>query len=167
MLPRVLKNFNVFVEGQGYAGRVSEFEPPTIKIKTDNYRGGGMDGEKAVDMGMDLLTAKMTFTEFMPFVMKRVALSHTELTRVQLRGAIRRNNEDAVAVVVDLHGSFDESSMSKWKSGDRADHEVTMNVGYYKVTIGGDRIYEIDVDNCIRIIGDTDVLESIRVAIGI
>ncbi|MBH0619655.1 phage major tail tube protein, partial [Salmonella enterica] len=38
MLPRVLKNFNVFVEGIGYAGRAKECEPPEVEVSTDDYR---------------------------------------------------------------------------------------------------------------------------------
>lgn len=167
MLPRVLKNFNAFVEGIGYAGRIKECEPPEVEVSTDDYRGGGMDGKKKIDMGTEAMSCKMTFGEYIPEVLKRTALSDTEGTRVILKGAIRRNAEDAVSVVIEVHGSFDKATLNSWKSGEAADYEAEMNVGYYKLTIGGDRIWEIDVDNCVRVVGDNDVLASIRAAIGI
>lgn len=166
MLPRVLKNMNIFVEGIGYAGRIKECEPPEVKVKLEKYRAGGMDGEKEIDMGTESMKAKMQFAEYIPEVLTRTALSDTEGTRVTMRGAIRRNAEDAIAVVIELHGSFDSATLGKWKSGEAADHEVEMSVGYYKATIDGKRIFEIDVDNCVRFVGDTDVLATIRAAIG-
>ena len=167
MLPRVLKNFNVFVEGIGYAGRIKECELPEVSVKTDDYRAGGMDGEKKIDMGTEAMSSKLTFAEYIAEVLLRTALSDTEATRVTLRGAIRRNAEDAVSVVVEMHGSFDKATMGSWKSGEIADYEVEMNVSYYKLQIDGKRMFEIDVDNCIRIVGDNDVMDSIRAAIGI
>lgn len=167
MLPRVLKNFNVFVEGVGYAGRVAEIELPAFKVKGEEIRNGGMEAPKSIDMGIELLTAKLTFDEYLPELMTRVGLGDTEGTRVQFRGAIQRNNEDAIPVVVDMHGSFDEEEMGSWKSGDKAQNQITMNLGYYKLMIDGNRIREIDVDNLIRYVGDTDVMESIRAAIGV
>ena len=42
MLPKILKNFNVFVDGLGYAGRVEEITLPKLTIKTEEYQGAGM-----------------------------------------------------------------------------------------------------------------------------
>ena len=40
--PRVLKGFNLFVDGRGYAGKVEELELPKLTIKTEEFRSGGM-----------------------------------------------------------------------------------------------------------------------------
>lgn len=167
MLPRVLKNFNAFVEGIGYAGRVAEIEPPSFKVKGEEIRNGGMDGAKSVDMGIELLTAKLTFDEYLPEIMKAVGTGDTEGSRVQFRGAIQRNAEDAIPVVIEMHGSFDEEELGTWKSGDKPQLSITVNLGYYKLTIDGDLIREIDVDNCVRNTGGIDRMASIRAAIGI
>jgi len=46
MLPKILKNFNVFVDGRGYAGKIDEITLPKLTIKTEEYRAGGMGMEK-------------------------------------------------------------------------------------------------------------------------
>ena len=38
MLPKILKNFNVFVDGRGYAGRVEEITLPKLTIKTKSIK---------------------------------------------------------------------------------------------------------------------------------
>ena len=32
---KILKNFNLFVDGRGYAGRAEEVSPPKLSIKTE------------------------------------------------------------------------------------------------------------------------------------
>ena len=51
MLPKILKNFNVFVDGRGYAGRVDEITLPKLTIKTEEYQGAGMSAPAAAHSG--------------------------------------------------------------------------------------------------------------------
>ena len=39
MLPKILKNFNAFVDGRGYAGRIDEISLPKLLIKTEEHYG--------------------------------------------------------------------------------------------------------------------------------
>ncbi|GFR20643.1 phage tail tube protein FII [Trichonephila clavata] len=64
MLPKILKNFNVFVDGRGYAGKIDEVTLPKLTIKTEEYRAGGMDIPINIDMGMEKLEAEFTFAEY-------------------------------------------------------------------------------------------------------
>lgn len=41
MIPKILKNFNLFVDGRGYAGKAEEVTPPKLSLKTQEF--GGMD----------------------------------------------------------------------------------------------------------------------------
>jgi hypothetical protein len=165
MIPRVLRNFSAFVNGLGYLGRVTECELPDLKVKTEDHRGAGMDAPVEIDMGMEVLTAKLTFAEYIPDVMKQFGNLGSE-TRIQIRGALQRDKEIAVPCVVEFNGGFKTATMGTWKTGDIAMFEAEASIRYYKLTIGTDVIYEIDVDNGIRNIGGVDVLASIRAAIG-
>jgi Phage tail tube protein FII len=64
VLPKILRNFNVFVDGRGYAGKIDEITLPKLTIKTDEYRAGGMDIPINIDMGMEKLEADFTFSEY-------------------------------------------------------------------------------------------------------
>ena len=55
--PRVLRGFDVFVDGRGYAGKVEELELPKLSIKTEEFRAGGMDVPVELDMGCLLYTS--------------------------------------------------------------------------------------------------------------
>ena len=44
MIPQILTNLNLYVDGRGFAGRVTEIQLPKLKRKTEEHRAGGMDG---------------------------------------------------------------------------------------------------------------------------
>lgn len=167
MIPRVLRNFNLFVNGIGYAGRVTEAELPELSVKTEEHRGGGMDGVAEIDLGMEALNAKLTFAEYVPDVFKAFGKMDGTAVRIQLRGALQRDGETAVPCIVDLHGGFKKNTMGSWKAGDMASNEVEMSVRFLKIKIGSEDLVEIDIDNMVRKIGGVDELESIRAAIGL
>ena len=53
MLNDILKNMSLFVDGRGYAGNVDELNLPKLALKTEEFRGGGMDAPIEIDMGME------------------------------------------------------------------------------------------------------------------
>ena len=55
MIPKILKNFNLFIDGRGYAGKCDEVNPPKLNIKSEEYRAGGLDAPIPIDMGMEKL----------------------------------------------------------------------------------------------------------------
>lgn len=168
MLPRILKNFNAFVNGKGLAGRLDSLELPEVSLKTEDYRGGGMDSEIEVDMGTEKLEAKFKFSDPDPDVLGLVGLSHGNSARLIAKGSYVRDSDNArVAVVAEVVGRVKKGSLGEWKAGDKSDGDYEMSVNYYKLTIGGREVYEIDVENMIRRINGVDQLAGIRSDIGL
>lgn len=163
-IPRILKNWNLFVNGIGYAGLCDEAELPEIKIKTEEHRAGGMDGSYEIDMGMETMTAKLTFAEYIADILRKVGVD----CRFQLRGALRRDSDgQVVPVIVEIGGKFKSFTPGTWKAGDKATAEHEVAVDYLRWNQGGEDLIEIDVVNMIRKIGGVDQLSAIRVAIGV
>ncbi len=166
MIPKILKNFNVTVDGRGYAGRVDECVLPKLTIQTEEHRAGGMDAPVEIDMGMEKLEAELTFAEYDHELFRLFGLIDGNAVAITLRGAIQAG-ADAEAVVVNLRGSLKELDAGTWKAGDKATLKCMIAARYYKLTVNGDDLIEIDAENMIRIINGTDQLTSIRTAIGI
>lgn len=164
-LPKKLKGYTCFVDGVGYAGRVAELEPPKLALKTEEYRGGGMDLPVDVDMGMEKLEATLTFAEYTPEVFGRLGLVDGNLTSVTLRGSIQAKGDDE-EVIITLRGMFKEMDSGSWKAGDDSSLKAVLNAHYYKLTISGKDVVEIDVENMIRIINGKDQLAARRKALG-
>ena len=59
MLPKIIKDAILTVEGRGYAGIIDNIEWPKITRKTDEYRAGGMFGPVDIDLGQEKM--ELTF----------------------------------------------------------------------------------------------------------
>lgn len=85
MLPKILKNFTAFVDGRGYAGRIDEISLPKLAIKTEEYRGGGMDIPVSIDIGMEKLEAELTFAEYDSELFRLFGLINNNAVSLTLR----------------------------------------------------------------------------------
>ena len=154
--PRILKNMNLFVDGRGYAGRVDEIELPKLSLKTEEHRAGGMDLPIEVELGMEKLESNLTISDYDPEVFKLFGLLDRQDTPVTVRGAIQRQGETAQAVVIALRGGWKEIDSGTWKPGDKSTLKVAVAVNYFKLTIAGQEIVEIDAINLVRKVGGVD-----------
>lgn len=165
-MPRVLKNMNLFVDGRGYAGRIDEIELPKLTLKTEEHRAGGMDLPVDIDLGMEKLESTMTFSDYDPELFKFFGLLDGAQTQITVRGAIQKQGEEAIPVVINLRGGWKELDTGSWKPGDKSTLKAAMAIIYYKLAISGEELAEVDAQNLVRRIGGKDQLASIRAAIG-
>lgn len=167
MIPRVLKNFNLFVDGRGYAGVIEQLTLPKLTTQMEEYRGGGMDAPVEIDLGQEKLECTFQMFEYDPNVMRLWGLADGAATQVTARGALRRDGEAAVAMVVNMRGVVKEMDAGDWVAGDKTAGQFMMALRYIKIAVDGQDLIEVDVVNMIRKVGGADQLESIRAAIGI
>ncbi len=165
-IPRVLKNFSLFVDGQGLAGTIDTLTLPTLTTKMEEFRGGGMDAPVEVDMGMEKLEGTFVLLEYNPDIIALYGLASAS-TQMTARGAMRRDGEDAVPVVVNMTGVVKQVEKGDWKAGDQSSPTFSFALRYYKLTVGGRELVEIDKVNMIRRINGVDQLATIRTAIGV
>jgi P2 family phage contractile tail tube protein len=168
MLPKILKNFAVFVDGRGYAGKVEEITLPKLTVKTEEYRAGGMDVPIAMDMGMEKLETDMTFSDYDSEIFKLFGIISGNLVALTLRGALQEPDKvDAIPVVLHLRGTIRELDFGTWKAAEKATLKMTMDLRAYKLTYNNADVIEIDAENMIRKIDGTDQLATFRTALGL
>lgn len=163
---KILKNFNLFVDGRGYAGRAEEVNPPKLSIKTEELRAGGMDAPISIDMGMEKLEMGFNLVEYDPEILKQFGLVSGNAVQLTLRGALV-DDESTTPMIIKTQGMFTEIDMGKFKAGDKATLQCSIACRYYSLEIGGRKLIEIDIDNMTRIIDGVDKLVEIRNALGI
>lgn len=164
-LPSVLKNFNLFVDGKGYAGRVEEVELPKLTIKTEEFRAGGMDAAIEIDMGMEKLEASFTLAEYDPALFAMWGLVPGSWVNLTLRGGMDKDGV-VTPVVVNLTGRWKEIDMGSWKAGEMAKLKISVSGRYYQLLIGATTAVHIDLENMIRVVDGVDQLATMRAAIG-
>ena len=165
MLPRVLKNFTAYVDGRGYIGRVESCQLPDLATADVEYRGGGMDAPVDLDMGTAKLDVQIVLAEYDPNIIKLWGVFTAE-TPIVLRGAIQRQGEDAVPVVVRLQGRLKQISRAQWQSGQNSAMTITANCNRYTEQLAGVTLVDIDILNMRRVVGGVDQMAGIRAALG-
>lgn len=164
---KILKNFNLFVDGRGYAGNADNVKPPDLALSTEDYRGGGMDAPVKIDMGQEAMESTFTLSKFDPDVLKSFGFKSGNDLPLTFRGAIENLDGTVEPVKVEMRGRITTASPSEWSAGEKATLSVTVSVNYYRWEQNGEELFEIDVQNMIRRIGGEDQLEAKRNALGI
>jgi P2 family phage contractile tail tube protein len=166
VVPKIIKNFNLKVDGIGFAGICEEVKLPDLKIKTDEHRAGGMDSPMAMDMGMDRIEMGFTMVEHSEKIFSQFGLQNQQAVALTFYAA-QVDDVNVIPYVIDARGMYTEQRMGSVKNGSMAKLEATVSLRYYKLTLGGNIIHEIDVDNMIRSIYGSDQMQQIREAIGL
>lgn len=167
-LPRKLKNFNVFHDGLNYMGQVDEVVLPKLTRKMEEYRAGGMNGPIKIDFGQEALEMETTFGGLMRKVLEQYGVTRHDGVMLRFAGAYKADDSDEVsAVEVVVRGRHSEIDFGTAKSGDETAFKVMTAVSYYKLTINGQDVIEIDLINMVEKVNGTDLLENIRRAIGL
>jgi hypothetical protein len=68
----VLRDFNLYVDGLGYAGRLRSYSPPKVTVVEEDYRAAGMDAPIAIDLGIEKLVAECSLGAYDADIMSRV-----------------------------------------------------------------------------------------------
>ena len=166
-LPRLLKNFMLFVDGGPQVGVVDELELPELAIKTEEHRAGGMDAPVEIDLGQTAMTASVRLADYREEVLRLWGLADGNAAGLTARGALQRDGEAVVPVVVVLRGGIKTLAWPAWRAGEKAGLQITLAVRYYKLTIGGREMIEIDAETMVRKLDGRDQLAGVRTAIGL
>ena len=162
----IRKNFNLFADGKGYAGNTDEANMPELALQTEEFRAGGMDAPIEITMGMEKLTADFTLNSHSKDVLSLFGIKEGSTTSFTVREAMESFDGTVTPVVHNLTGKIVKISQGTSKAGEAPKDKYDLSLTYYKQTIGGTIVHEIDVINMVRIINGTDVLADIRSALG-
>jgi P2 family phage contractile tail tube protein len=164
MYPRTIRNFNAFIDGVSYFGRVAEAKMPMLQLQTEDHRGAGMDAPIAVDMGLQALSAEISFHEWVP---ELITLFGTKQRLVLRPGAMGENDFSADTFIATIGGRWSTMEPTNLRPSQAAPLKLITSCDYFRMEMNGSELFEIDVENGKRVIGGTDQLEGIRQAMGI
>ena len=162
----VLKNFVIFVDGRGYAGQAPELNLPDLAIQVEDFRAGGMDAPVALDMGQEAMEASFQLAAYDSAALSLWGVGPGRSVPLTARGALESYGGSTKQVLVNMRGIITTVSAGAWQAGQLAPLTITMRLDYFKQTIAGVVLHEIDVVNMIRIVGGVDRLAQQRAALG-
>ncbi len=167
-LPRKLKNFNLFIDGISFVGVASEVVLPKLTRKMEGFRGAGMNAEIDTDMGMEKLEVEHTYAGINRDIFNQWGVTKADAVLLRFAGAYQRDDTgDVDAVEVVMRGRHSEIDPGSSKAGDETDFKVKSSLSYYKLSINGEVVIEIDILNMIEIVNGEDRIADQRAAIGL
>ncbi|WP_193162983.1 phage major tail tube protein [Enterobacter ludwigii] len=169
-LPRKLKHFNVFLNGYDYHGVAESVDLPKLTRKFENGRYAGMPGSAAADMGLDdeALTMNWTLGGYDSEVYKQMGSPVVDGCMVRFAGSLQRDDTGEIsAIEVVVRGRHKEIDPGTSKEGDNTSLKTTTICTYYKLTIDGEELIEIDVVNMMDKAGGVDRMAQHRKNIGL
>ena len=167
-LPRKLKNFATFVDGVNYQGEMPEVTLPTLTRKMEEYRSGGMNGPIDLDMGQEKMEAELKGAGWIKGLMVKWGAGTHDALMLRFAGAIQSDDTDAVqAVEVVMRGRLAEVDPGSAKAGEMTEQTYKYTLSYYKLTMDGEVVLEIDLVNMVEIVHGEDRLSAVRAALGV
>ncbi|MAY70778.1 MAG: phage major tail tube protein [Halomonas sp.] len=164
MLPKILKDYNLFGDGHNWQGQVPTVTIPELARRMIEYEGGGMDGPVEVDMGQELMTMTWTtgglvvnglFDSFGSPVHDAALLRFTGSYESDETG-------ETVPVEIVARGRHKTIAMGEAQKGDKSDWEITTTLTYYKLVIDGENVIERDVPGYVFTVFGVDRLAQRR-----
>lgn len=168
MLPSVLKNFNLFNEGNSLMGVADEVALPKLARKMEEYQGGGMPAPVDIDMGNEKIEFDWTCAGFHADVVTGYGATKPNAKLLRFSGAYQRDDTGEVqAVEVVVRGRHKEIDFGNAKIGDKSATKIKTTCSYYKLTVDGKVLIEIDALAMVFSVNGNDMLADQRKAIGL
>ncbi|PKB86223.1 phage major tail tube protein [Ewingella americana] len=167
-LPKKLKYLNLFNDGNSYLGVVSSLTLPKLTRKLENYRGGGMSGSVSVDFGLDddALALEWTIGGMDELVLQQ--WGSTADIPLRFAGSFQRDDTgDISAVELVMRGRHKEFDFGEYKQGEDTETKISTQCTYFKLTIDGKELIEVDTVNMVEIVNGVDRLAEHRSALGL
>jgi uncharacterized protein len=167
MLPAMLKNFTLFVNGDNYIGQINEVGLGKIAEKLETIRPGGLLGEIDVPTGLEKFEFEMKFAGMIALLLAQFAAAGVAGTLFRFVGAYQEDVEGGVkpAELV-VRGRIPEIDPGTAKTGAATEITAKGTGVYVKWTVSGRVLLEIDWLRCIFIVDGVDRYADIRAALG-
>lgn len=164
-LPRLLKHFNLYIDGEDYAGRADSITPPPLTFAMEDHRAGGMDGTIQLEMGMEAMTTTLIVSDFTPALISLMGRPEVPIVArgsVQAQGVVRPES-----VVLNMRGMFSGLEMAEWRGATKTTKTMTTSLSYFRYRQADVEYCEIDIVNMVRRFGGVDQLAVHRANIGL
>lgn len=169
-LPKKLKKMNLFNEGNSYLGQTGEVTIPKLVRKFEDWRGGGMNGNVKVDLGLgdDISEFSWKLGGIDALIIEQWGAATVSANMLRFAGSYQRDDTgETSAVEIVVRGRHEEIDFGNQKAGDDTETSIKTIWSYYKLSIDGEVKVEIDIPNMIEIVNGVDLLEKHRANIGL
>lgn len=144
-LPRyILRNCMLYADRESFLGQIGDVTPPVPTVKTEEVRNGGMIKSRKVNLGYEALEFSFKMPGLDPAILSLFGLAPGIERPFMITGATVDEDGTTHSAVLTIRGCMNKVDHGSWKPGDMAEHDMMVDVNYYKLEIDGTEIYEMD-----------------------
>ena len=168
-LPNILKDFNLFGDGNNWQGKIPSLTLPELARRMVEYEGGGMDGPIEVDQGMQLMTMEWTAGGLIvDGLFDTFGSPVNDAAMLRMNGSYESDETgQVIPVEIVVRGRHKTIGMGEGSKGDNNTMSITTTISYYKLTVDGEDIIERDVPGYVFKVRGEDRLADRRAALGL
>lgn len=167
-LPRTLRMFNLFGDGNSFIDTCLELKLPKIAMKTEEYTGAGMLGPVALLKAIEKIEFEHTYNGPIHQLVATFGAEKHDAALLRFMGSYSEEGSGSdQAVEITVRGRHNELDFGDAKAAENGNWKVKTDCTYYKLTIDGKEWLEIDVVNKIFKVMGTDRLAQHRKNIGL
>lgn len=159
MFNGLLLNWSVYADGANYVGKTPKATLPKITAKMMEHYGAGMSAPVDIDTGK---VEKMEFACEIDGIQKEIYKGFGKSNYpIILRAQIRNDAGENESVIAEMRGNMSEVDPTDLEPDSKGNTNIKMSVNYYKLTIAGEVVVEVDAINGVRNINGKNQLVSI------
>ena len=168
-LPKKIKLMDLFNEGNSYLGQTGEVTIPKLVRKLEDWRGGGMNGNVKIDLGLGDDTTEFNWKlgGIDELILEQFGAQTVDAIMLRFNGSYQRDDTGATsALEIVVRGRHEEIDFGNQKQGDDTETSIKTIWSYYKLSIDGVNKIEIDIPNMIEIVNGVDLMAKHKANIG-
>ncbi|MBC7907027.1 MAG: phage major tail tube protein [Rhodospirillaceae bacterium] len=167
-LPKVIKSWNLFIEGRGYAGVAEKTKLPKLEKEMEAWRAAGMLGAIKLDLGMKELEMEFTLGEFNADVLAMWGLNDASGIGARfLAAAVAEDGGGTDAIEISVRGRWESLDFGDVEGKKMSKLDVKMPLTYYRYNRNGTTLIELDMISGKEIVNGVDRSAERLKAIGI
>ncbi|AZM95145.1 phage major tail tube protein [Vreelandella venusta] len=169
MIPHILKDFNLFGDGNNWQGQIPELTLPTMARRMVEYEGGGMEGPIEVDQGNELQEFEWKLGGMtVDGLFDHYGSPIHDASLLRLTGSYESDEDgNIIPVEIVMRGRHKTIEMGDASKGDNNQISITTTLTYFKLTIDGEDVIERDVPGYVFKVRGVDRLAERRAALGV
>lgn len=164
-----ITNANLYIGANSFLGKVKELTLPEGAAKMVEHSALGQIGMIDLPAGFEKFEAKITWNSFYADALVQTGSIFDFLT-MQARSSVKvygaNGLQQEVPLVVTMRGSSKNLPAGSFKQNENVEAETNLNVTYFKLSIDGKDVYEVDPVNNIYKVNGVDKLATYRANIG-
>lgn len=166
-MPRHLKGVNAFINGDNQYGVLMDISRPKIAREIEKFKAGGMMSEIGVAHGFEMLVMELTTKGYDADLLREIN-SRVGGTLIRYQGALQQEDGAEYSVLQgEARGRIVEYDPGTDKQGEGGESKFKMELIYWRETLDGKPIVEIDVLANKAIFGGKDERAGLRAALGL